>query len=478
MLGTVCGNQANVALMQHRHEQALALAERSVELQEQAGTPHGLAIALASLGQICVRLGSLKRAEEALNRALDVRSPQQFMRETTGARVRLAGADRPDPRRARRGEPTAWQRAREAYGETRASRWYQWSVRVLDARVALRRGDPDARSHCAPRCRRDRTPRRCTRSRLSSSAVEALLALGRTVDAQTRLDAIEQRIEPGAMSGTWGEFLRLRGRLHAPRRPRDRGVPRLRAERQRVRAARRAISGGLGALELGRLAAAAGARSRATRLSRRTRDGSSKAWARRPSGPRPKPSLPRSPPRGPGGFVGVQLGRRRRARAAIGGRVGHAGAAGARRRRQRSSKPATRPRPPLWWPFPAGRFRVLAAAGCDADARAHARSAGAAPCAQERHDRCQRAVGRDVEGPRYAVISLSRPLSAPARQRFRTLCAVCGRDSICVRRASGRRSCPPGRSNDSSSRCCPVSSARARRCSASRTRFSACRGTT
>ena len=35
-LATVCGNQANVALMQHRHEQALALAERSVELQEQA----------------------------------------------------------------------------------------------------------------------------------------------------------------------------------------------------------------------------------------------------------------------------------------------------------------------------------------------------------------------------------------------------------------------------------------------------------
>ena len=71
--------------MQHRHEQALALAERSVELQEQAGTPHGLGVALASLGQICVRLGNLKRAEEALNRALDVRSPPQFLRETTGA---------------------------------------------------------------------------------------------------------------------------------------------------------------------------------------------------------------------------------------------------------------------------------------------------------------------------------------------------------------------------------------------------------
>ena len=105
MLATVCGNQANVALMQHRHDQALTLAERSVELQEQGGTPHGLGVALASLGQICVRLGSLNRAEEALNRALDVRSPLQFMRETTGRGFRHAGADPPDSRRARGRRP-------------------------------------------------------------------------------------------------------------------------------------------------------------------------------------------------------------------------------------------------------------------------------------------------------------------------------------------------------------------------------------
>ena len=85
VLATVYGNQANVALMQHRHEEALALAERSVELQQESGTPHGLGIALASLGQICVRLGTSSRAEETLNRALDVRSPMRFMRETTGA---------------------------------------------------------------------------------------------------------------------------------------------------------------------------------------------------------------------------------------------------------------------------------------------------------------------------------------------------------------------------------------------------------
>ena len=141
VVATVCGNQANVAMMQHRHDHALALAERSVELQEESGTPHGLGIALASLGQISVRLGNLARAEQVLNRALDVRSPLQFMRETTGAvfdtlaQIHLIRGD--DEEAAR-----CLQRSRDAYGEygAHSSRWYQWSVRVLEARVALRGG--------------------------------------------------------------------------------------------------------------------------------------------------------------------------------------------------------------------------------------------------------------------------------------------------------------------------------------------------
>jgi tetratricopeptide (TPR) repeat protein len=148
VVATVCGNQANVAMMQHRHDQALTLAERSVELQEQAGTPHGLGVALASLGQICVRVGNLKRAEQALNRALDVRSPLHFMRETTGAvfdtlaQIYLVRGNHEDASRA-------LQRSREAYGDS--SRWYQWSVQALEARVALRRGDaPQALAAATP----------------------------------------------------------------------------------------------------------------------------------------------------------------------------------------------------------------------------------------------------------------------------------------------------------------------------------------
>ena len=120
VLATVCGNQANVALMQHRHDQALALAERSVELQEQSGTPHGLGVALASLGQICVRLGKLKRAEEALNRALDVRSLVQFRRETSGA-VHDSLAQIHLIRGAHAQAAASLERARAAYGESRSS---------------------------------------------------------------------------------------------------------------------------------------------------------------------------------------------------------------------------------------------------------------------------------------------------------------------------------------------------------------------
>ena len=101
---------------------------------------HGLAVALASLGQICVRTGDLPRAERALRRALDVRSPVQF-HETTGAvfdtlaQIHLVRGEYDEAE-------SCLQKASEAYGTygLQASRWYEWSVRLLTARLALRRG--------------------------------------------------------------------------------------------------------------------------------------------------------------------------------------------------------------------------------------------------------------------------------------------------------------------------------------------------
>jgi DNA-binding NtrC family response regulator/tetratricopeptide (TPR) repeat protein len=419
VLATVCGNQANVALMQHRHEQALGLAERSVELQEQAGTPHGLGVALASLGQICVRLGKLKRAEEALNRALDVRSPAHFRRETTGA-VLDSLAQIHVIRGAHDEAARCLERARGAYGA--ASAWYQWSVRILEARVALRRGDaPRALTLCGEITGASDAPVQYA-LHAELIGVEALLALSRPAEAQSHLDAVAPRIHPGAMSGTWGEFLRLRGRLEAAagrstEAYHDFGqsisVFELLGERYQV---------ALASLELGKLAATAGARSRAVRhLTEAARI--FEALNAAPDRDEAERVLELAGTKATGEYIGAQIDgddalvrrlvdasalpallEREGATAILDGCEGTAAA--------------------IVVELPGGRLRVLSAAGCDADgarslAAAALRGATGVPRLLELEP-----VGRDLDGLRYAVLSVPRPLPQSLKQRFRTLCAV------------------------------------------------------
>jgi tetratricopeptide (TPR) repeat protein len=73
VLGIIFNNQANVALIQHRHDQALSLAEQARRSSATGRKGRGLAIALATLGQILVRLGKLERAHRVLHRALESR---------------------------------------------------------------------------------------------------------------------------------------------------------------------------------------------------------------------------------------------------------------------------------------------------------------------------------------------------------------------------------------------------------------------
>jgi DNA-binding NtrC family response regulator/tetratricopeptide (TPR) repeat protein len=213
-LATICGNQANVMMMQHRYDQALALAERSVTLHESHGSGHGLAVALATLGQICVRLGDLTRAEDALHRALQVRSPIQF-HETTGAvydtlaQIHLI----------RGNYDTAGEylgRAGEAYGAygRHTSSWYEWSVRVLGARLALRRGDfADAVARADAIVNAGAPPFDSLQATLI--AAEALTADNRLTQAEQRLAIAADAIDPKVAAAGWGEYLRLRGALHA-----------------------------------------------------------------------------------------------------------------------------------------------------------------------------------------------------------------------------------------------------------------------
>jgi hydrogenase-4 transcriptional activator len=212
VLGIICNNQANVALLQHRHDQALALSEQSVALQEQVGPGRGLALTLATLGQILVRLGQFGRAEDVLHRALKIRSQGQF-HEITGAvydtlaQIALMRGDYESASEYLR-------KAGDAYGGygAQTSLWYEWSVRVLEAKLATRRGTTDEALRLANEVAASAPPAEAIQAELI--ACEALLAADRAAEVEARLDQVAARIDARAMPGAWGEYLRLRGALH------------------------------------------------------------------------------------------------------------------------------------------------------------------------------------------------------------------------------------------------------------------------
>jgi DNA-binding NtrC family response regulator/tetratricopeptide (TPR) repeat protein len=212
-LAGIVHNQANVALMKHRHDQALALAERSVALHQSLGSGHGLAVALATLGQICVQLGDLERAEQILTRTLEVRSPIQF-HETTGAVFdTLAQIHLMRGSYERAGEYLRL--AGEAYGAWGTTmRWYEWSLKVLGAKLAIRRGAFDEALEVADQLAHasDVPPSEAIQADLA--ACEALVAGGRVEEAAQRLVTCEGRLDPRGAPANWGEFLRIRGLVH------------------------------------------------------------------------------------------------------------------------------------------------------------------------------------------------------------------------------------------------------------------------
>jgi len=419
VVATICGNQANVAMMQHRHEQALALAERSVELQEESGTPHGLGIALASLGQISVRLGNLRRAEQALNRALDVRSPLQFMRETTGAvfdtlaQIHMIRGNHEDASRA-------LQRSREAYGDS--NRWYQWSVLVLEARLALRRGDAAGAQATATQIARseDAPPAYALQAELI--AVEALLASGRRDESEQRLQEMSSLIPAAGMSSTWGEFLRLRGRLHAQAGRATEAYHDLGQSVSVFDLLGERYQAGLSHLELGKLAAAAGARSRASRY---LLDALAifESLDAVPDLNEARAAIEGMPTAATGAFLGIHVD----GEAPLVHRIVDAAVTPALLAKEgttalleacdaQAAVIFTQPRP--------GEAHVVASAGCDGEtARAIAASAVRAT-GRAASLLAVQPIGKDGDAPRYAVVSGVRPFAPSVLQRFRTLCAV------------------------------------------------------
>jgi tetratricopeptide (TPR) repeat protein len=207
-------NQANVALMRHQYDEALALSERSVALHETLGSGHGLAVALATLGQILVQLGDLERAEQILTRTLDVRSSVQF-KETTGAVFdTLAQIHLMRGSYERAGDYL--RQASEAYGAhgTQTMRWYEWSLKVLGVKLAIRRGAYDEAVTQAEALVQTAGVPPAEALQAELAACEALVAANRIADAERRLEMCEGQLDPRAAPGSWGEFLRIRGAVH------------------------------------------------------------------------------------------------------------------------------------------------------------------------------------------------------------------------------------------------------------------------
>lgn len=440
VLATVCGNQANVAMLQHRYEQALALAERSVALHESQGAGHGLAVALATLGQICVRLGDLARAEAALHRALEVRSPIQF-HETTGAvfdtlaQIHLI--------RGQYDVATDFLgRASDAYGGygRQTSRWYEWSVRVLGARLALRRGLDEEALARADRMLADGAPPFET-LQATLIAGEALVAAGRIEEAELRLAAAADSLDPRTAPAAWGEYLRLRGALHERAgSPADayhdfaQSATLLELLGERYQAA-------LSHLALGRLVARAGARSVAERHL-----GLALAVFQQLGAERDIADTRAARDLLSGVGTGEYVISPADADDAIVRRIVDAAALPDLLGRETAAalcEAAAADTAVVYVELPGGDIRVVAAVGSDPDAaRAIARS-NARGAAYGRGAVAVEPLGRDREGPRFGLVASPRPLGHPVMRRLRMIAAV-ARQGFALCAARDHSSAPAG----------------------------------
>jgi DNA-binding NtrC family response regulator/tetratricopeptide (TPR) repeat protein len=422
VLAVVCVNQANVALIRHRYDQALALAERAAALQEGLGQGHGLAVALATLGQICVRIGNLQRAETALHRALEVRSAVQF-HETTGAvndTLAQMSLMRGDYERA----AEYLQRAAEAYGAygRQTSRWYEWSVRVISARLAIRRGSPDealsvadeiARSPAAP-------PAEALQGELI--AIEALLAAARLEEAEHRLGQVESRLDPRSTPGAWGEFLRLRGELRSRQSRTTEAYHDIAQSSSVFDLFGERYQAAVSQLSLGRLAARAGARSTADRHFQQAAQVFQSLGAMRDlEEARTAMSAAQTP--GTGEYVGSPADAddalvRRLVDAAILPELL------ARELAAALLEAVTADVAVVFVELPAGDIRVIAHAGTDLDAARTVGRLAVQGGAYGNGSLVVEAIGREPDGPRAIAVASARPPGPHLMRRIRMMAAV------------------------------------------------------
>jgi DNA-binding NtrC family response regulator/tetratricopeptide (TPR) repeat protein len=422
VLATVYGNQANVALIRHRYEQALALAERAVNLHEGLGQGPGLSVALATLGQIYVRVGNLDRADTVLHRALDVRSAMQF-HETTGAvydtlaQMSLMRGDYENAAEYLR-------QAAEAYGAygRNTSRWYEWSLRVISARLATRRGKPDEALAIADEIAKSTNAPPAETIEAELIAAEALLAAARVDDAEHRLTQVESRLDPRTTPGAWGEFLRLRGDLRATQNRTTEAYHDIAQSSSVFELVGERYQAAVSQLALARLAAKAGAKSTADRHYQYAAQVFQALGATRDlEQVRAAMAAAQSP--GTGEYVGSPAD----ADDALVRRLVDAAVLPDLLARELAAtllEAVTADVTAVFAELPGGDVRLIAHSGTDADtARDLTRLAiqggayGAGVLVME-------PIGREPDGPRHALVVTARPLGHPQSRRVRMMAAV------------------------------------------------------
>jgi len=370
-----------------------------------------------------VQRGDLVRAEEVLNHALEVRSPVKFQ-ETTGAVFDTLAQIHLMRGSYERAEEYL-HLAREAYGTlgSQTMRWYEWSLRVIGVRLAIRREAYDEAVALADDLARETGVPPADAIQAELAACEALLTAGRHREAGRRLDGCEARLDPRAAPANWGEFLRIRGLV--------------RAREGRAQAARHDLAqsatvlelfgerylSALSQLALARLEAQGGARRAAARHVAIAAaaferlgalDDLEQAKAIRPQ----LEALPESQD----SSIGVD------ADEAIARRLVEAALFPELLLRETATallESIDARAVVVFTGQDADRLRVLAAAGCDADAAAALARAGhddrgeyrGAPCVVE-------PLGRDADGLRRCAVALRAPLSEAAAARVRMFAAI------------------------------------------------------
>jgi len=314
--------------------------------------------------------------------------------------------------------------AAEAYGAygRNTSRWYEWSLRVITARLATRRGKPDEALAIADEIAKSSNAPPGELIEAELIAAEALLSADRIDEADHRLGSVESRLDPRTTPGAWGEFLRLRGELRARQTRNTEAYHDIAQSSSVFELVGERYQAAVSQLALARLAAKAGAKSTADRHYQYAAQVFQSLGATRDL-EQVHTAMAAAQSPGTGEYVGSPAD----ADDALVRRLIDAAVLPDLLARELAAallEAVTADVAVVYIELPGGDVRVVAQAGADADgARTVARLAvqggayGAGSLIVE-------AIGKEPDGPRAVALATPRPLGHPLLRRIRMMSAV------------------------------------------------------